>query len=154
MRNSVLLKRQTIYYALYDWGNSAFATTIMAGFFPVFFKQYWSIGTDATVSTARLGFANAAAGLIIALLAPLLGAISDRGIHKLRFLLFFTLLGAAFSAGLCFVPPGYWLSAALVYVVATIGFIGSIYFQMLCWLILRLLVSVNWFRRLATLPVI
>ena len=125
MRNSVLLKRQTIYYALYDWGNSAFATTIMAGFFPVFFKQYWSIGTDATVSTARLGFANAAAGLIIALLAPLLGAISDRGIHKLRFLLFFTLLGAAFSAGLCFVPPGYWLSAALVYVVATIGFIGS-----------------------------
>jgi UMF1 family MFS transporter len=125
MLNTLLLKRKTICYALYDWGNSAFATTVMAGFFPVFFKQYWSIGTDATVSTARLGFANAAAGLVIALLAPLLGAISDRGIHKLRFLLFFTLLGAAFSAGLCFVPQGYWLLATLVYVVATIGFIGS-----------------------------
>lgn len=125
MLNPVLLKRKTICYALYDWGNSAFATTVMAGFFPVFFKQYWSIGTDATVSTARLGFANAAAGLVIALLAPLLGAISDRGIHKLRFLLFFTLLGAAFSASLCFIQQGDWLLAALVYVGATIGFIGS-----------------------------
>lgn len=125
MLNPLLLQRKTIFYALYDWGNSAFATTVMAGFLPVFFKQYWSIGTEATVSTARLGFANAAAGLVIALLAPLLGAISDRGIHKLRFLLFFTLLGAVFSASLCFVPQGDWLLAALIYVGATIGFIGS-----------------------------
>ena len=40
-----------IAWALYDWANSAFATTVMAGFFPVFFKQYWSAGAEATVST-------------------------------------------------------------------------------------------------------
>lgn len=120
-----LFNRKTISYALYDWGNSAFATTIMAGFFPVFFKQYWSAGTDATISTARLGFTNATASLIIALLAPILGAISDRGIHKKRFLLFFTLLGAAFSCALFFVGQGNWRLAALIYVVGTIGFIGS-----------------------------
>ncbi len=119
------LNRKTISYALYDWGNSAFATTIMAGFFPVFFKQFWSLGTEATVSTARLGFANAIAGLLIALLAPVLGAISDRGVHKKRFLLFFTLFGAIFSSALYFVGQGNWQFAVLIYVLATIGFIGS-----------------------------
>ena len=45
---------------MYDWANSAFATTVIAGFFPIFFKQYWSAGTDPTVSTARLGVAKGA----------------------------------------------------------------------------------------------
>ena len=45
-------------WALYDWGNSAFATTVMAGFFPIFFKQYWSSGADVNMSTAQLGLAN------------------------------------------------------------------------------------------------
>ena len=97
----------------------------MAGFFPVFFKQYWSLGSDATLSTARLGFTNAAAGLIIALLAPILGAISDRGIHKKDFLLFFTLLGACFSCALFLVGQGDWQLAVFIYMVATVGFIGS-----------------------------
>lgn len=119
------INRQTISYALYDWGNSAFATTVMAGFFPVFFKQFWSVGSDATLSTARLGFGNAAAGLIIALLAPILGAISDRGIHKKHFLLFFTLLGASFSCALYFVDQGNWPLAVFIYIMGTIGFIGS-----------------------------
>ena len=48
----------------YDWANSAFATTVMAGFFPIFFKQYWSYGADVYVSTAQLGFANSLASPI------------------------------------------------------------------------------------------
>ena len=119
------INRKTVSYALYDWGNSAFATTVMAGFFPVFFKQFWSVGSDATLSTARLGFTNAAAGLIIALLAPILGAISDRGIHKRHFLLFFTLLGAGFSCALFFIGEGNWQLAVFIYMLGTIGFIGS-----------------------------
>ncbi|MCK7513247.1 MAG: MFS transporter [Desulfobacterales bacterium] len=51
-------------WALYDWANSAFATTVMAGFFPVFFKQYWSHGADVNLSTAQLGFGNSIAGLV------------------------------------------------------------------------------------------
>jgi len=51
-------KKAIFGWSMYDWANSAFATTIMAGFFPIFFKQYWSAGVDATVSTARLGMAN------------------------------------------------------------------------------------------------
>jgi hypothetical protein len=57
-------------WALYDWANSAFATTVMAAFFPVFFKQEWSKGVDVNLSTARLGLGIAAASLMIALMAP------------------------------------------------------------------------------------
>lgn len=37
-------KKAVVSWALYDWANSAFATTVIAGFFPIFFKQYWSAG--------------------------------------------------------------------------------------------------------------
>ena len=67
----VLLRRPVIGWALYDWANSAFATTVMAGFFPVFFKQYWSVGTEAAVSTFRLGLLSGAGSLVVALSAPL-----------------------------------------------------------------------------------
>src|SRR5262245_36997962 len=66
--------RPAFSWALYDWANSAFATTVMAGFFPTFFRQFWSAGAESTMTTFRLGVANAVAGLAIALLAPLLGA--------------------------------------------------------------------------------
>ena len=61
--------------ALYDRADSAFTTTVMAGFFPIFFKQYWSHGTDVNLSSARLGFRNSLAGLLVVLMAPLLGVI-------------------------------------------------------------------------------
>lgn len=67
------LGKQVWGWALYDWANSAFATTVMAGFFPIFFKQYWSYGADVNTSTAQLGFANAIASLIVAAMAPCWG---------------------------------------------------------------------------------
>ena len=59
-------------WALYDFANSAFATTVLAGFFPVFFRQYWSAGADPAESTALLGLGNSLAGLLVALSAPFL----------------------------------------------------------------------------------
>ncbi len=87
-------------WAMYDWANSAFATTVMAGFFPIFFKQYWTIGTDVNQSTAMLGFGNSIASLLVALMAPVLGAIADRGSLKKKFLIFFAYLGVLMTAGL------------------------------------------------------
>ena len=63
-------------WAMYDWANSAFATTVMAGFFPLFFKQYWSADVAATTSSFWLGLANALASLVIMLASPLLGAMA------------------------------------------------------------------------------
>ena len=112
-------------WALYDWANSSFTTTVMAGFFPLFFKQFWSPGTDATVSTARLGIANSLAGLLVALAAPLLGAMADKGNARKRFLVGFAAAGIAMTAGLSFAPQGAWHVAAVLYVLAAIGFAAA-----------------------------
>jgi MFS transporter, UMF1 family len=112
-------------WAFYDWANSAFATTVMAGFFPVFFKQFWSHGADVNVSTAQLGFGNSLAGLIVALMAPLLGAIADRGAAKKKFLIFFAYLGALMTACLFVVEQGAWAWAVFIYVMGIIGFSGA-----------------------------
>ncbi len=122
------LERQTLAWMLYDWGNSAYATTVMAGFFPIFFKQYWSSGVSATQSTMYLGVANSLASLIIVILAPLLGAIADQWSARKRFLLFFAFLGVAMTALLPLVAKGDWLWAVVFYVIASIGFSGSISF--------------------------
>jgi len=112
-------------WAMYDWANSAFATTVMAGFFPIFFKDYWSAGADVNVSTAQLGLANSIASLIVALMAPILGAIADKGSAKKQFLIFFAYLGALMTAGLFLVEQGDWVMAIFVYVMGIIGFSGA-----------------------------
>jgi UMF1 family MFS transporter len=112
-------------WAIYDWANSAFATTVMAGFFPIFFKQFWSYGADVNLSTAKLGFGNSIASLLVALMAPILGAIADQGSVKKRFLLFFAYLGALMTAALFFVPKGHWAPAITFYAVGIIGFSGA-----------------------------
>ena len=112
-------------WAMYDWANSAFATTVMAGFFPIFFKQYWSIGADVNQSTAMLGFGNSIASLLVALMAPILGAIADRGSYKKKFLISFAYLGVLMTAGLYLVGKGEWVVAIFVYVMGVIGFSGA-----------------------------
>jgi len=112
-------------WALYDWGNSAFATTVMAGFFPVFFKQYWSVGADVNESTAMLGFGNSIASLLVALMAPILGAIADQGSAKKKFLTFFAYLGVLMTGALFFVGKGQWEWAIFLYAMGVIGFSGG-----------------------------
>jgi UMF1 family MFS transporter len=101
----------------------------MAGFFPVYFRQFWSAGADSALTTARLGTANSVAGLIIAMLAPLLGSIADRGGRRKQMLFRFTLLGAGTTFALFFVAQGQWMAAALLYAVATLGFNGGVVFN-------------------------
>ena len=112
-------------WAMYDWANSAYVTTVMAGFFPVFFTEYWSHGADAAVTTARLGFANSIASLIVALMAPILGAVADKGSAKKKFMLLFAYLGVLMSIGLFMVQKGQWGLAIFVYAMGIIGFSGA-----------------------------
>ncbi len=118
-------KKQIYSWALYDWADSTYATTVMAGFFPLFFKTYYSANVDATVSTAQLGFANSISSFIVVLLAPLLGSIADAGSLKKRFLFLFAYLGILMSAALALVGEGMWQMAVFVYVLGNIGFMGS-----------------------------
>jgi UMF1 family MFS transporter len=118
-------KKAIFAWSMYDWANSAFATTVIAGFFPVFFKEFWSAGTDTTVSTARLGLANSIEGIAVAGLAPILGAIADKGTAKKKFLLCFACMGIVMTSCLHLVSRGNWPLAVVLFIFANVGFSGG-----------------------------
>ena len=97
----------------------------MAGFFPLFFKSFWAADLSPAESTAVIGTTNSLAGLLIVLLAPFLGAYSDLGKFKKKFLAFFALLGVLSTGYLYFIPQGDWVIAASLYALAVIGFSGG-----------------------------
>ena len=118
-------KRTIWSWALYDWANSVYATTIMAGFFPIFFKEYWADPNNPNESTFYLGMANSIYAIVVAAIAPFLGAIADQGSKKKKFLIFFAFLGSIMTGGLCIVNQGYWQMAVLFYIIASIGFASA-----------------------------
>ena len=125
-------KKKVISWTLYDWANSAFATTVMAGFFPIFFEKYWSNPELVDESTFYLGLSNSIASLIVAAMAPFLGAISDTGSTKKKFLLTFAFLGILATSLLWFVEQGDWQLAAILYAVGCIGFSsGNVFYDSL-----------------------
>jgi len=127
LENKMQIK-PVISWALYDWANSAFTTTVMAGFFPVFFKEFWSAGQTSSVSTLNLGLANSIAGIIVAVIAPFIGAAADCGSSKKKFLAFFTFIGVIATANLYFIGRGDFSSAALFYIIASIGYSAGLIF--------------------------
>jgi len=121
-------RRAVLSWAFYDWANSAFSTTVIAGFFPIFFKSYWGGALSATESTRWLGYSLSISALLVALVGPFLGAMADQAGTKKRSLAIFTSLGIASTAGLALVGEGMWQLAALLYVLATVGFLCSLIF--------------------------
>lgn len=109
---------------MYDWANSTFATTVMAGFFPLFFQRFWSAGVSDTAITLHLGVGNALASGFIFVAAPVMGAVADGGAKK-RFLLGFMLLGCASTVAMYGVGKGGWQPALALFVLGSIGFSGG-----------------------------
>jgi MFS transporter, UMF1 family len=123
-----LFRKETFSWALYDWANSAFSTSIIAGFFPIFFKSYWNQGVDAATSTARLGFTNAVASFVIAVIAPFLGALADEAGTKKKFLFWGVLLGSLATLAFALIGEGGWMWASGCYVFALIAFAVTVLF--------------------------
>ncbi|QDK37286.1 MFS transporter [Bdellovibrio sp. NC01] len=121
-------KKKIYSWAFYDWANSTYSTTVMAGFFPVFFKNFWSQGADAVTTTARLGTAISISSLVVALMSPTLGVMADlRGFKKLL-CLGFMVLGVLCCAWMAFIPAGDWWNAIVAYGVAMLAFNASCVF--------------------------
>ena len=117
--------KEIISWSLYDWANSTFSTTVMAGFFPIFFKQYWSTAADVTLSTWYLGLANSIASILVASLAPFLGAIADKASVKKKLLIFFAFIGVISTGSLSMVSQGHWRVAIIFYIAASVGFMSA-----------------------------
>ncbi|MEO1751563.1 MFS transporter [Thiofaba sp. EF100] len=112
-------------WALYDWANSAFATVVMAGFFPLFFKQFWAGSLPTPESTFWLGLTMTLASLVLILMAPMVGGLADALGWRKRILFQFTLLGAGATGALWLLPAGAWVWALILYGVASLAFMAS-----------------------------
>lgn len=109
------MNKKIFAWALYDWANSVFFTTVMAGFFPVFFKMYWALGVKPSVSTERLGWILSGSGFLLAILSPTMGVISDKKRLKKKLLFATMLIGVGLTMGLFFVHQGDWNTPSWLY---------------------------------------
>jgi UMF1 family MFS transporter len=114
-------------WALYDWANSAFWATIIL-IFPFYFNSVANAGEPPAVASSRYAWATTIAMTIIALLAPLLGAIADHLGAKKKMLAAFLAIGVPATAAMVFIDRGEWRYAALVFILGNIGVAGTIVF--------------------------
>ncbi|MEX0976746.1 MAG: MFS transporter [Woeseia sp.] len=125
IRKRNFLNRQVVAWAVYDCGNSAFALSVLAVLYPLFLGSYWSAGDDGSTVTARLSLTTAMASIIVAVLAPVLGAIADRGGYRKRFLFILAFFGAAATASLALLGEGAWFAALVLFLLASVGFYSA-----------------------------
>jgi len=112
-------------WILYDVANSAFVLVIITTIMPIFFKDIAAIGVDNATSTAYWGFANSAASVILALLAPILGVFADLKGRKKKFFSIFLVLGLLFTLSLPAVGRGDWVLCIVLFVSARVGWAGA-----------------------------
>jgi UMF1 family MFS transporter len=113
-------------WTMYDWGNSAFATTIMAAVLPVYYSTVAAANIAPNMATAYWGYTTAFSALLAALISPILGAVADFRGAKKRFLTVFMIIGVTATALLYFIRTGDYLLASLFFVFGQIGFAGSL----------------------------
>jgi UMF1 family MFS transporter len=123
-----LHRRELRAWAMYDWANSAFQTTIIAAVFPIYFQRVAGADLPGTVATERFAWATTIAILVVAIVAPLLGAIADYAAIKKRFLGVFLAIGALATGAMYFIGRGDWLLALTLFVIGNVGVAGSIVF--------------------------
>jgi UMF1 family MFS transporter len=113
-------------WCMYDWANSAFATTIMGALFPPFYRALVTeSGLAENTATAYWGYTTSIALLVIALIAPVLGAIADYTGGKRRYVAFFAGLGILSTAAFVFIGTDTWLLASILYIGGNLGFAGA-----------------------------
>jgi UMF1 family MFS transporter len=113
-------------WALYDWANSVFATTVLAAFFPLFFSEYWGSTLSSVDAIFWLGLGTSIAGILAAICGPLIGSISDRSPHKTWLLGILAFTGAGATAALAAIGAGGWAIALTAFITANVCFLLSI----------------------------
>lgn len=116
-------RRTLAAWAMFDWANSAFATLVVTFVYATYFTT--AIAADEVTGTAQWSRAVGLSGILVAVLAPPLGALADRSGQRLAWLGVCTLVCCVASAGLTGVHPDWvWagLAALSLFVVANVAF--------------------------------
>jgi UMF1 family MFS transporter len=114
-------------WAMYDWANSVFMTTVLQ-VFQIYFPLVAAAELPRSQATERFAFATSTAVMLVAILAPVLGALADHTGIKKRLLGAFMLIGSVSTAALYLVRRGDWELGVILFVLGNIGATGSIVF--------------------------
>jgi UMF1 family MFS transporter len=115
-------------WAMYDWANSAYQTTIIAAVFPIYYRRVVAADLPEADALSRFAWASTIAILIVAIVAPLLGAIADHAAIKKRLLALFAAIGILSCFGMLWLAPGEWRLALTLFVIGSVGVAASIVF--------------------------
>ncbi len=110
---------------MYDWANSAYATTVLAAVLPVFYASVAAATLDTETAASYLAYTHSIGMLCVALLTPLLGTLADLSGRKGDFLRVFSIIGIVATLGFSIIGEGDWLLASALLVISTIGFAGG-----------------------------
>ena len=116
-------------WAMYDWANSAFWTTVIVAVFPPFFSEYAAAGMAPAEATSRFAWATTVAVALVAVLGPLLGAVADHRALKKPMLAVFMAIGVAATLLMATIDRGGWMWAALLFMIANIGVAATLVFH-------------------------
>ena len=120
-----LHRRELRAWAMYDWANSAFWTTVIVAVFPPFFSDYAAAGLTPVEATARFAWSTTFAVTLVAILGPILGAVADYRAMKKKLLAVFMTVGVTATLLMVTIDRGNWMYAALLFVIANIGVAAS-----------------------------
>lgn len=123
-----LYRRIVNAWCLYDWGSSAFSTTVEAAVLPVYFEQVVAAGLPGNTATVYWGYTNSLALLVVAILAPILGSIADYLGRKKRLLTVFAVVGILATAAMVLIDAGDWPLAMGLFLLGSVGLGGSYVF--------------------------
>jgi UMF1 family MFS transporter len=113
-------------WGMYDWANSAFATTIMAAMFPPFYRAMaTAAGMAEGNATAAWAYTTSIALLIVALLAPVLGAISDHTGGKKWYVAFFAGMGILGTGLMVVLGEDSYVLGSILFITGNVGFAGA-----------------------------
>jgi UMF1 family MFS transporter len=121
---SLLIVENKKYYSwvLYDWANSAYATIVLAGFFPIIYAEYFAVSIDQSERTLYLGISNSAASLLLIISAPFFGLLADRFNKKKLFLSVFALISIVSTFLLSFISTNSFILASMLFSISLLGF--------------------------------
>ncbi|MDZ7843897.1 MAG: MFS transporter [Anaerolineales bacterium] len=112
-------------WSMYDWGKSAFETTIMAAVLPIYYSAVAAGNLPRNQATVYWGYTASIALFIVAILSPILGAIADYKGSKKRYLTIFASLGIAATGLMYFITYGDWLFASILFIIGNVGLAGG-----------------------------
>ena len=112
-------------WVLYDWANSAYATIVLAGFFPIIYAEYFASSLSDSERTLYLGASNSIASIILIFIAPIFGLLSDKFSNKKIFLSIFAILSILSTSLLSIISQDSYVIASLFFSISLLGFMMS-----------------------------